>query len=314
MNICYNGKYWLKNGFMQPGLWEFIKTTKEKLAKPLELPDYATAAEEERLEKTNAYFKKNIYAYHNAIHDHIDRIDEGVTKLRPVYHGNNPLLYDLAMFAAKTLCNAEPIVYLYTAKTMGYIYQACAIDYLNKAYIYISDVFANNRILSSEEMLYLLGHELGHTQCHHSTLGIVTKETSVKDEYSADRAGLIACGKWLHEKYPDMSFEEIGKRSVNACVGTMEKISKGNEALRNNSSVDWHLFDNKDLFEQIDDIFRNSKLLGPDGCSHPHTARRYMAAAIFAESEMFCRYMNFEPTQYNNLYSDKQLENAMYQL
>ncbi len=316
MSIEYKGKSWLKEGFSQPSLSEFVKETREKLARPLTIPAYAAASESDSIEAVSEAFRKNPYANRVAIHGYIDAIISSMGKARPVAYDENPRLYQIAMFASRKLVDMDPVVYLYDAgKDLGSLYNACAISYLDKSYIYVSEQFFREKdMITDEELIFLLGHELGHAQCQHTVLAQTTGKDSLRREYSADRAGMIACGLWLKEHDPTLPAEKIAKRCVRACAGALEKLTRGTLAKMKNQSVDWKGFDYEALDALIEDCFAKARSLPPDFGTHPSHEHRYMAATAFGESELFYQYLGLDPKEYRNLHSDHQLTQAMHQL
>lgn len=125
----------------------------------------------------------------------------------------NPRVYGLYKLALKRL--DMPAEYPLFSK-LGYDYNACTSGVDEPFVVLYSSMIAN---CSDEELLYVIGHELGHIKCGHllyynmafklnallakmggiATAAAIGLQYAVMDwhrkaEFSADRAGLIAAG------------------------------------------------------------------------------------------------------------------------
>jgi len=116
-------------------------------------------------------------------------------------------IYTLSKVAAYRLNIPLPEVYIYNYSDL----QAYTIGFYKYGFIVISSEMANK--FTNEELLYVIGHEMGHIKKFHTTyLNLIYPAQSnsvqniiatitrwifniwhVKSEYTADQAGLIAC-------------------------------------------------------------------------------------------------------------------------
>lgn len=313
MNFEYKGKTWLRKGFTFPGMYDYFETIKEKLTMPLEIPVYATAGEADRIRQLSEERKANLYLGRAAVNQTIRNYEKQFSDIHGVSYSGNPFLYKICLFASQKLTGMTPMVFLYTAKDPGYRYNAFAVDYQEKNWIYVSNqFFVEQSMLKEEELCYLIGHELGHAQCHHSTITKVHGEHSSDMEYSADRAGMIVCALWIRENHPEYTMDRVAHDAVLYGAASMQKIVN---AFLEEGKCNWEAFDYDMIEKALDDIFRDASKLSASSGTHPHTRHRIMAMVHFSQSQLFYRCLNEDPDNYKNLYSDQQLQNIMsYQL
>lgn len=309
MEFEYRGKFWLKDGFRFPDLTAYIKTTRGRLSQPLQVPPYATAAEEQRLRKLSARTEKDPYLDRSSIQKNILAMNRSMNEVRNIPYEEHPGLYEVCMFAARELMDAEPLIFLYTTEDPGYRYNAFAVDYLDKVWIYLSSqFFEEHGMLSQGEVCFLVSHELGHAQCHHSTLAATGSDSS-DDEYSADRAGMIACVRWILSREPDCPVDQAARRALLWAAGVLKKLTVGFE--NGPGNTDWAGFDYAALEREVDGIFRKAAHLPLSTGTHPTDPHRIMAMIHFSQSQMLYRCLGLEPGAFRNLLTDDQLDRAM---
>ena len=314
MRFEYQGKTWLRDGFTFPGLMDYIETTKETLAKPLRVPVYATAGERERMDEISEKFKENPYLSRVSYNQAVKNMNKSFLSVKNIPYGEYPVLYNVCIFAASKLMNMTPLVFLYQSDKPDYRYNAFALDYQDKVWIYISDqFFREHAMLLEEELCFLVGHELGHAQCHHSTITMSSSRAYTSDvEFSADRAGMLVCARRLLEKHPEYTVEQAGKLAVLYAASTLMKLDL---AMKNGSEkINWGNFNYEKLSLDIACIFDGASRLSVSQSSHPHDPHRIMALVHFRQSELFYRCMGADPDTHYNLYSDQQLQNNMASL
>jgi len=167
--------------------------------------------------------------------------------------------------------------------------------------------------LRDEELCFLLGHELGHAQCHHSTLKELHDWGNSDREYSADRAGLIACAQWIRKNDPSCPMRQVAELSVLYAASLLQKIASA--GMSKKGTIKWADFDYDSIQDAIHNIFKGASKMAASISSHPHTRHRIMAMVHFSQSQLFYRCLGEDPDQYKNLLSDQQLHNIMqYQL
>ncbi len=314
MRFEYFGTNWLKEGFIFPSLSDYIADTKERLRQPLSVPAYATAGEAERIQRFSQLTQDNPYLQRASFAEAVRQEGENWENLRAVPYGEYPELYSVCIFSSKMLTGIQPIIFLYTAKTLGMLYNACALDYQDKVWIYISDqLFKEHGMLKAEELCYLVGHELGHTQCHHATIRSTTSYGSDK-EYSADRAGMIVCAKWMLTHIPGCQPQYAAQLA--ALYGTATLLKLEVATANGPDKTDWRTaIDYEKLQRDMDNVFDGAAKLSVSTGSHPYTRHRIMAMINFSQSQMLYRCLGLNPNDYPGLCSDEHLQRLMsYQL
>ena len=314
MGFEYFGTNWLTDGFTFPSLSDYIKDTKERLRQPLTIPAYATAGEAERIKRFSQLTQDNPYLQRAGFAEVVRQGGEDWSDLRAIPYGEYPELYNVCVFASKILTGVSPIIFLYTAKTLGMLYNACALDYQDKVWIYLSDqLFQEHGMLKAEELCYLVGHELGHAQCHHTTIRSTADYGSDK-EYSADRAGMIVCAKWMLTHISGCPPEYAARQAALYGAATLLKLET---AMANGpNKTDWRTaMDYEKLRQDMDGVFDGAARLSISTGSHPHTRHRVMAMINFSQSQLFYRCLGLDPADYSGLCSDEHLQRMMaYQL
>lgn len=314
MGFEYFGTNWLTDGFTFPSLSDYIKDTKERLRQPLTIPAYATAGEAERIKRFSQLTQDNPYLQRAGFAEVVRQGGEDWSDLRAIPYGEYPELYNVCVFASKILTGVSPIIFLYTAKTLGMLYNACALDYQDKVWIYLSDqLFQEHGMLKAEELCYLVGHELGHAQCHHTTIRSTANYGSDK-EYSADRAGMIVCAKWMLTHISGCQPEYAARQAALYAAATLLKLET---AMANGpNKTDWRTaMDYEKLRQDMDGVFDGAARLSISTGSHPHTRHRVMAMINFSQSQLFYRCLGLDPADYSGLCSDEHLQRMMaYQL
>ena len=314
MGFEYFGTNGLTDGFTFPSLSDYIKDTKERLRQPLTIPAYATAGEAERIKRFSQLTQDNPYLQRAGFAEVVRQGGEDWSDLRAIPYGEYPELYNVCVFASKILTGVSPIIFLYTAKTLGMLYNACALDYQDKVWIYLSDqLFQEHGMLKAEELCYLVGHELGHAQCHHTTIRSTANYGSDK-EYSADRAGMIVCAKWMLTHISGCQPEYAARQAALYGAATLLKLET---AMANGpNKTDWRtVMDYEKLRQDMDGVFDGAARLSISTGSHPHTRHRVMAMINFSQSQLFYRCLGLDPADYSGLCSDEHLQRMMaYQL
>lgn len=299
--------------FSFPSLATYVQDIREQLQVPLIIPEYAVAGEQEHAQKVSEILREDPYRLRAKISEAIKGFDASFqpNTLRPVPYGEYPELYKAAMFTVRVsrqFANMDVSIQIYREKSRDFKFQAMAIGYLNKSWLFISERFfmhPNKEMFDNPEVCFLLGHELGHAQCRHTTIKkLASVELGRNVEYSADRAGLIVCAKRMLEAHPSEDPAKAIDRAVLACIATLRKIT-----LAYQDFVDWKSFDYDDLAKQLKAWRASPSSLGEDGATHPLDERRGLAMSYFSQSEMFWRLMGLEPGA--GLLSDAHLNDLM---
>lgn len=303
--------------FEFPELCDFVEDMRRRLQQPLTLPDYAAAGEGEMVQKVSDVIAENPYRLRAAISEYAGRMGENFQAgtLRPVRYQEYPKLYRAAQFtmeaAARSFADLDVMIQIYRAAQTGDIYQAKALSYLNKAWLFISEHFfmqPNAGMLRDGEVCFLLGHELGHAQCRHSSIELLTGTSLCSDiEYSADRGGLIICAQWLLRERPQEDRQELLRQAVLCGVAALDKLG-----LAYRGYYQWQSYDYDELGRRIQGWRDNPGALPPDLATHPCDARRALALHHFSQSELLYRCLGLEPV--HGLHTDDQLQDVMNML
>lgn len=313
MDFEYQGKTYLRGGFRFPGLYEYMEEAKKKLSQPLRVPMYATAGESDRMAAISEKAKKDPYLNRAVFNQLVQNYDKTFSNVHIVSYNENERLYRICLFVTGQLTEQVPMIFLYSTDTEGYVYNAFALDHQDKVWIYVSSqFFREHGMLQDPELCYLIGHELGHAQCHHSTI-TNTASGSSDMEYSADRAGLIACAQWLRKQDPELPMEQAAQQAVLYAAACLQKLANASTSER--GTVKWTEFDYDSIQDTIRGIFKGASKMTASVGTHPHTRHRIMAMIHFSQSQLFYRCMNEDPRKYEGLLSDQHLQNIMqYQL
>lgn len=314
MALEYYGTRWLKDGFQFPSLLEYIVQTRQALSRPMQAPAYAAADENRRLEKVNEEVKADPYLSRAQFHESVKNYEKAFQNVRGLSYADNPALYDVCIFTANKLMKLTPMIFLYETQKPGFIYNASATDYQDKAYIYVSNqFFAEHGMLKPEELCFIIGHELGHVQCHHIYISSVNQTGTSNDEYSADRAGLIACIAWIRKERPQCTVDQAAREAVLYAASALQKLRLAAE--KGPGKNKWADFDYDSIQKTIGEIFQGASTLTVSLGTHPHLRHRIMAMVHFRQSQLLYRCLGEPLRSDENLYSDSQLQAIMaYQL
>ena len=235
-----------KNSFMT--LEEFIRHENQTFPDFIKSPLYSCDEEKAMTddiikvnEKNPGYIKylcNELNAgYVKGLHDIIQK--------EPINKRNNPRLHNIIARLIMNMGIPMPMVYLYTEEDVNRYYDnenaiedtlvngnAFTFGTRDMLYVFVSDLLLKENKLTDEEIMSLIGHEIGHALCNHTVYNHlfvmnvidVSKVLPVDDvqrinklyennkfhrynEFTADRASLIAT------------------RSLDAVVGMLKKIS-----------------------------------------------------------------------------------------
>lgn len=299
--------------FRFPSLYGFVQRTRGELQQPLVLPEYAVAGEEKPVGKVSGIIHDEPYKLRDTINIALEQFGQGFQpgSLRPVPYREYPTLYRAAQFTIQTekkFADLDVLIQIYRAKSKGDLYQAQAISYLNKAWLFISEhlfMQSNTDMLQDEEVCFILGHELGHAQCRHTVIRLLANvELGSNVEYSADRAGMIVCAKRALQLHPEMDVRQALDRAVLYCVAALDKLGLAYQGYTNWKDYDYGALEAK-LHTWLDDPGK----LPADSATHPCDERRALALYHFSQSEMLWRLLGLAPEA--GLLTDSQLQHFM---
>lgn len=295
-----------------PTLLDFVETTRERLKEPLRVPDYAAAGEENSISAAMQAIRDDPYALRAALAESVKLLDSRFQEgsLRPIAYGDHPQLYRAGLFVTavtKELANTDLLIRLYTAKRPEDRYQAMAVSYLDKAWIYVSDRFFQElQMVDGGELCFLVGHELGHAHCRHTTISILGGgDVGRNGEYSADRSGLIVCAKWLAAQDPELAPEQIARQAVLRSLSMLDKLE-----VAYRGGMDWRSYDRQALEDRLQGWLDAPNRLPADSGTHPCDARRALAMYHFSRSRLFCRCAGL-PDRGQSLLDDGTLQEFM---
>lgn len=312
MDFTYSGKAYIRKGFHYPTLADYITDKKVQLTLPLTVPVWATAGEAEMIPQLSEKVKENPYLRRASFNEGLRNLYKNFSSISPVSYEDNPQLYEICLFATETLTQQKPLVFVYDCgKLIHYLYNAFATDYQDKVFIHLSQqFFKESGMLTPEELCYLVGHELGHAQCHHSTLAMELQNDTSDQEYSADRAGLMVTTAWIRKHDPHCTMAAAARQAAVYGASSLHKLTV---ALRNGpGKTNWSEYDYAPARKHVDRIFDGASKLVASNRSHPHDQHRIMAMVLFGRSQLFYRCMGVEDlTPYPNLLDDEMLHDLM---
>ena len=153
-------------------------------------------------------------------------------------------------------------------------YNAYATGFFQYAYIVVHDSLVQD--LTPEELLFVIGHEMGHIKCQHTTwlmlqnpshsantrflfapiIRIIFNAWSIKAEYTADQAGIIAC------------------KNAEAAISSLTKLASG-------KSPDGK-FDVNDMINSKDEVEDMLNVVTELFGSHPLISNRIKQALVYS--------------------------------
>lgn len=307
----YRGVHNTSPNFTFPTLLQYIEDMRKRMQRPLHVPIYAAAEEKSKLPDIEKVLKEQPYKLRMKLNEIVKQNDnEYESEPRPILYREYPRLYRASLFmieVTKAFAHVDLLIRLYQAKKPEY--QAFVYSYLDKAWIYVSEqLFLEPQLLNEAELCFLLGHELGHAQCLHTTIKLLTDQTLGRDqEYSADRCGFIVCMKWLLKQQPETPVQELAIQAVLYCTALLDKI----EIADKKKGMDWKKYDREALHERFQEWLKSPHHLPPDHSSHPCTERRALSLYHFSQSSLFYRCMELPIEADAGLLSDKKLQEVM---
>jgi len=188
-----------------------------------------------------------------------------------------PEVHQCAKVAAERLSMELPDVFVQQNPRLN----AFAIGFLTEKNVVIFSALIE--AMNEDELTSIIGHELGHVKCEHTTWCVITGSAggfqipivsqimeliflfwSRKAEYTADRAGLLAC------------------RNLQAAITAEAKLAVGKH-LFSKLNLE-HLTEQKRDVDE-DDVARLSEAMA----THPYVVNRIHAFRKFYESETYKR-------------------------
>lgn len=311
-DITYSGAHNTTPGFQFPTLLDFTESTLEYLKEPMTVPAYATAGEEVSISAAMQAIRDDSYALRTALYKEVKQLDERFQdgSLRPISYNDYPQLYRAGLFVTavtRELANTDLLIRLYTAKQPEDRYQAMAVSYLDKAWLYVSDYFFREfEMVDGGELCFLLGHELGHAHCRHTTIAILgSGDVGRNGEYSADRSGLIVCARWLATQAPELDPDQLARQAVLRSLSMLDKLE-----VAYRGGMDWRDYDRQELEDRLQGWLDTPNRLPSDSDTHPCNARRALAMYHFSRSRLFYQCAGL-PDQGQSLLDGRTLQEFM---
>lgn len=281
------------------GFSDFIQQYNKEVIDSIVVPEYSAnrVADEELAAELRRRMGSEPMRHIGAMNRQM-KMNVGIGNYRCVVEGydQNPEIYKASLKALHILrMKASPTVYFYKSEG-AYKYNAHAVGYGNNINILLSRDLIEKVMDTEEQKLFVIGHELGHNQCNGIAYGLLGKKesefSSRLDEYSADRAGLLACQNLLEASVALMKIS-IGQDLE---LYTREFV---NREIRKRT---------EDLLSEIEIVVKRKE---KDQGSHPSLERRIMALKVFEKSEMYARCLGEDST--DKELDDRELEEAMRQ-
>ena len=311
MNYQYHGTRWLKDGFSFPSLMEYITQKKQELSEPLNVPEYAAAREWEKAAQISEKLSENPYLKRKMFHQSLRNMMQDFGESKLLTYQENPFLYDICVFAVEYLMHGVPIIFLYQqTPESGLLYSAAAAAYQEQVCLYVSEqFFRENGMICEEELCYLIGHAVGHAQCHHAYIQMEAVEMTDGCEYSADRAGVLVCTARILNKHPEYSVAKAAREAVRYSVGMLLKMDIGKQ--NGPGATDWSGFDYQALQEEMDSGFHGASKQQVSSTSYSYDRHRIRAMVYFCKSPLLYRCMGKSVPEEEELYNEEQLAALM---
>lgn len=310
MPISYAGINQTSKEYSFPTLLEYVQSIRARLAEPLAMPEYAAANEKALLAQVEEKLKGNPYALRAEVYQNMIEVRRTRFAEEPqnIDYQKNAHLYRVAQFVANR-DKRDLSIYLYQSSQLEF--QAYAYSYLDKAWIFISRDFVRRLdAFNDEELCFIVGHEVGHAQCLHSTINLLsTEKTGRNAEYSADRYGMITCVGWICRQNPGIPAEEAVRRAKLLCVSSLDKIRYA--GINPTQNPEWEKYDQEDLMKRFQGWVDGTLPLAPDSKSHPSHERRALALNQFSNSALLYRCAGLEQEPGQSLLDDNSLRQFM---
>lgn len=302
------------NGKAYPGILEFKDQFLKRLAEQIKAPEYALGAERELAELLERTLKECPEQLLKSVNGYVGSIKKEFEHAELLSYSEDKALYLSTLKAVRTLgIKVIPSIYIYspTAEQLGYIYQAMATGFCGSLNVFYSDIFTKEKMLTMGEKAFIIGHELGHNQCNHMFEhgigggGEVSLHLQRLHEYSADRAGLLACGS-LNDACSALLKVDFAAEALSHRIESREKV------LPDDMTPVWKDYEErvgKHLTDIIESVEETCKTVEPDTGSHPNCYRRLCAMKFFYHSQLY-RRLSKTPQSSSDI-SDIELQSAM---
>lgn len=217
----------LKKSYTVEPFSDYVKRRIASITQEMTSPPYAVEGEEARTKALNEFVKKDPYGYYEKINTMADSLLTD-RQCQPVTRLSDPVFYDVMGDCCAALGFKNTVGYVYTPKAFENPYNAMATGYLDMTWVMVSKSFLEGNLLTDLELAALIGHELGHTAARHSSFACmgadIKGDENRRQEYTADRAGLMAA-LWRAERlYPDLDAKGLADKALEASVDLQRKL------------------------------------------------------------------------------------------
>lgn len=216
---------YLKDGFAVPEFVEYTKQRMAKLAQEINAPCYAVDGEQTCLDRLHEHIKTNPYRWFesrtNLVAEQVEmRNAKSLTRL------SDPLLYECVQdaCAALKISNPSAFTFVHDAEMR---YDTKAMWHMDMMWIFISEHFRKNGILSDLELCFIIGRTLGHAAACHADVAEtqnLTPEQHRAQALTADRAAFLAVLWRTARMYPSLSADELVHKASDVSAQVMHKL------------------------------------------------------------------------------------------
>lgn len=216
----------LKEAFPIPSFDAFVNQRLEEIIKPVPCPCYALEAEKAHIAQLNEFISKNPYGQFEFFTVNANRLFESVDS-EMITALSDPMYFDCLRTCCDALGFGNMAGYVYGNPDGVWEYNAMATGYLDMGWVLVSKPLRMNNLINDLDLAFLVGHELGHLAAMHSSITRTCKLTPEEDrdqEYTADRAGLLAVLWRVEMQNPGCEPKALYAKALESCIQTFRKL------------------------------------------------------------------------------------------
>ena len=286
----YGEALYFPDGYEVEGFADYVLRKLAELQRPIPVPAFAAGGEAEWLEKLHDFVAAQPFAYRTKFQKSAYERAEQLTDVKPVMQSVHPTLYAVAQDCCAALQLTRPTLFSYRSDG-DQRFNASVIGYMDAAWIFVSEHFQDRRYLNDLEIAAVIGHEIGHYVCCHSAVRSILKDFTRRDgrlqEYTADRAGLLAAAYRVWTvRGGELDGAQRRALALKAAGDALKKIELLH-ALHAQKKPDPEGEQLAGMAARMSIVKTHAKA----NATHPSLADRLEAMDLFANSECFCRCM-----------------------
>lgn len=229
---------YLKDGFAVPEFADYTKQCLAKLAQEIKAPCYAVEGEQNCLDRLHKHINANPYRwFESRFNLAAEQIE--MRKAKSLTRLSDPLAYACIQDACAALKISYPSAFTFAQDTETR-YDAKAMRHMDMMWLFISEHFRENEILSDLELCFVVGRVLGEAVAYHAEVAEtqdLTPEQYRAQVLTADRAGFLAVLWHAVRMYPSMSADELVHKAADVSAQTIHKLDILCTLKKNQSAV-----------------------------------------------------------------------------